>query len=147
MTRITRCFVILFIVLSPVACQSQSNIDMLVYGVHVITMDAAMTVIENGAVAIDDGVILAVGTAEDINADYTAAQTLAGDNRIVMPGLVNGHSHAAMTLLRGVADDLALMDWLNNYIFPAEVDFVDAEFVRIGTGRHVLLPGHDCRDR
>jgi 5-methylthioadenosine/S-adenosylhomocysteine deaminase len=133
MTRITRCFVILFIVLSPVACQSQSNIDMLVYGDHVITMDAAMTVIENGAVAIDDGVILAVGTAEDINADYTAAQTLAGDNRIVMPGLVNGHSHAAMTLLRGVADDLALMDWLNNYIFPAEVEFVDAEFVRIGT--------------
>jgi 5-methylthioadenosine/S-adenosylhomocysteine deaminase len=50
-----------------------------------------------------------------------------------MPGLVNGHSHAAMTLLRGVADDLALMDWLNNYIFPAEVQFVDAEFVRIGT--------------
>jgi 5-methylthioadenosine/S-adenosylhomocysteine deaminase len=50
-----------------------------------------------------------------------------------MPGLVNGHSHAAMTLLRGVADDLALMDWLQNYIFPAEVEFVDAEFVRIGT--------------
>jgi len=51
----------------------------------------------------------------------------------VMPGLVNGHSHAAMTLLRGVAEDLALMDWLNNYIFPAEVRFVDADFVRIGT--------------
>jgi 5-methylthioadenosine/S-adenosylhomocysteine deaminase len=50
-----------------------------------------------------------------------------------MPGLINGHSHAAMTLLRGVADDLALMDWLNNYIFPAEVEFVDADFVRIGT--------------
>jgi 5-methylthioadenosine/S-adenosylhomocysteine deaminase len=50
-----------------------------------------------------------------------------------MPGLVNGHTHAAMTILRGVADDLALMDWLNNYIFPAEVEFVDAEFVRIGT--------------
>ena len=50
-----------------------------------------------------------------------------------MPGLINGHSHAAMTLLRGVADDLALMDWLNNYIFPAEVQFVDADFVRIGT--------------
>jgi 5-methylthioadenosine/S-adenosylhomocysteine deaminase len=50
-----------------------------------------------------------------------------------MPGLVNGHSHAAMTLLRGVADDLDLMDWLQNYIFPAEVEFVDSEFVRIGT--------------
>jgi 5-methylthioadenosine/S-adenosylhomocysteine deaminase len=50
-----------------------------------------------------------------------------------MPGLVNGHQHAAMTLLRGIADDLALMDWLTNYIFPAEVEFVDPEFVRIGT--------------
>jgi len=58
---------------------------------------------------------------------------LEGTERIVMPGLINGHSHAAMTLLRGVADDLALMDWLENYIFPAEVAFVDAEFVRIGT--------------
>jgi 5-methylthioadenosine/S-adenosylhomocysteine deaminase len=50
-----------------------------------------------------------------------------------MPGLINGHSHAAMTLFRGVADDLALMDWLNNYIFPSEVQFVDSELVRIGT--------------
>jgi 5-methylthioadenosine/S-adenosylhomocysteine deaminase len=133
MTRITRCFVTLFAVISPVACQGQTSVDLIVHGEHVVTMDAAMTVIEGGAVAIDDGVIVAVGTAGEINADYTAAQTLAGDNRIVMPGLVNGHSHAAMSLLRGVADDLALMDWLNNYIFPAEVQFVDAEFVRIGT--------------
>ena len=66
-------------------------------------------------------------------AEYSATETLAGEHRVVMPGLVNGHSHAAMTLLRGVADDLALMDWLNNYIFPAEVQFVDADFVRIGT--------------
>jgi 5-methylthioadenosine/S-adenosylhomocysteine deaminase len=60
-------------------------------------------------------------------------ETLTGENRVVMPGLVNGHQHAAMTLLRGLADDLVLMDWLNNYIFPAEVEFVDPEFVRIGT--------------
>jgi 5-methylthioadenosine/S-adenosylhomocysteine deaminase len=60
-------------------------------------------------------------------------ETLDGENRIVMPGLINGHSHAAMTLFRGVADDLALMDWLNNYIFPSEVQFVDSELVRIGT--------------
>ena len=133
MTRITRCFITIFAATLPIACQSQDSIDLIVEGDHVVTMDAAMTVIENGAVAIDDGVILAVGPASEINAAYAAAQTLAGDNRIVMPGLVNGHSHAAMTLLRGVADDLALMDWLNNYIFPAEVQFVDAEFVRIGT--------------
>jgi 5-methylthioadenosine/S-adenosylhomocysteine deaminase len=133
MIRINRCFITFFAVLSPVACQAQTAVDLIVEGDHVVTMDATMTVIEKGAVAIDDGVIVAVGSADEINANYAAEQSLSGSNRIVMPGLVNGHSHAAMTLLRGVADDLALMDWLNNYIFPAEVEFVDAEFVRIGT--------------
>ncbi len=133
MTRITFCFITILMAMAPIACQSQDSIDLIVEGDHLVTMDEAMTVIANGAVAIDDGVILAVGPASEISASYSAAKVLAGDNRIVMPGLVNGHSHAAMTLLRGVADDLALMDWLNNYIFPAEVQFVDAEFVRIGT--------------
>ena len=85
------------------------------------------------ALAIKDGLIVALASAADVNARYIATEHLAGNNRIVMPGLINGHSHAAMTLLRGAADDLALMDWLNNYIFPAEVQFVDADFVRIGT--------------
>ena len=111
----------------------ESLIDLIVYGETLVTMDADMRIIENGAVAVDDGVILALGTAEEIDAAYRAESTLAGAGRIVMPGLVNGHSHAAMTLLRGVADDLALMDWLQNYIFPAEVAFVDPDFVRIGT--------------
>ena len=109
------------------------QIDLIVKGTHIVTMDAEGTVIEDGAVAIDEGVILAIGNAADIEASYSAVETLEGGNRVVMPGLVNGHSHAAMTLLRGVADDLALMDWLENYIFPAEVEFVDTEFVRIGT--------------
>jgi len=109
------------------------QIDLIIMGDYVVSMDASASVYENGAVAVDDGLILAVGPADEIVAEYSAAETLAGENRIVMPGLVNGHSHAAMTLLRGVADDLGLMDWLNNYIFPAEVQFVDSEFVRIGT--------------
>jgi len=112
---------------------SDDRIDLIIEGDHVVTMDAAATIIDNGAVAVDDGVILAIGLATDIHAEYVAVETLSGEDRIVMPGLVNGHGHAAMTLLRGVADDLALMDWLNNYIFPSEVEFVDAEFVRIGT--------------
>ena len=115
------------------AATDADTIDLIVRGDHIVSMDADGTIIENGAVAIDDGVILAIGPAAEIEAEFTAAETLAGENRIVMPGLVNGHSHAAMTLLRGVADDLALMDWLQNYIFPAEVEFVDPEFVRIGT--------------
>ncbi len=112
---------------------SANQIDLIVNGDYVVTMDDAATVHAGAAVAIDQGVIIAIGPAAEIAASYDAREVLDGQGRVVMPGLVNGHSHAAMTLLRGVADDLALMDWLNNYIFPAEVEFVDAEFVRIGT--------------
>ena len=84
-------------------------------------------------VAIDDGTIIAVGPAAEINAAYAAVENLEAANRVVMPGLVNGHSHAAMSLFRGIADDLALMDWLNDYMFPAEVEFADEDFVRLGT--------------
>lgn len=108
-------------------------IDLIIEGRYVVTMDADGTVINNGAIAVDDGVIIAIGAVSEIHGRYSAIETLSGGNRVVLPGLVNGHSHAAMTLLRGIADDLALMDWLTNYIFPAEVKFVDAEFVRIGT--------------
>lgn len=108
-------------------------VDLIVEGSYVVSMDEQGSVYEDAAVAIDEGLIIAVGPAAEINMAYPARQRLSGANRIVLPGLVNGHSHAAMTLLRGVADDLDLMTWLNNYIFPAEVEFVDAEFVRIGT--------------
>ena len=109
------------------------QIDLIMTGEAIVTMDPIGTIIQDGAVAIDDGVIIALGSREEITEQYSAIRTLGGEDRVVLPGLVNGHSHAAMTLLRGVADDLALMDWLNNYIFPAEVEFVDANFVRIGT--------------
>lgn len=115
------------------AVADSDAIELIIAGEYVVTMDTEGTVLRDGAVAIDEGLIIAIGSATEINARYTAKGYLPADDRVVMPGLINGHSHAAMTLLRGVADDLALMDWLNNYIFPAEVQFVDAEFVRIGT--------------
>ena len=118
---------------SPAVAEDEDAIDLIIAGDYVVTMDEAGTAVSDGAVAIDDGLIIAIGTAADINRRYSARGNLDGENRIVMPGLINGHSHAAMTLLRGVADDLDLMDWLQNYIFPAEVEFVDDEFVRIGT--------------
>lgn len=145
MTIIRYCFLNLFLLISLVACgpgepaadasisADGDHIDLIVRGDHIVSMDPAGTVIEDGAIAINEGLIIAIGSAADIEAEYSAVETLDGKNRVVMPGLVNGHSHAAMTLLRGVADDLALMDWLQNYIFPAEVEFVDPEFVRIGT--------------
>ncbi|MGB5624682.1 MAG: amidohydrolase family protein, partial [Woeseiaceae bacterium] len=143
MNRLSYCFCCIYIALALGACtasdapapdaKSDDQIDLVIRGDFVVSMDIDGTIYEDGAVAIDEGLILAIGPANEILAEYSAAQTLRGEDRIVMPGLVNGHSHAAMTLLRGVADDLALMDWLNNYIFPAEVEFVDPEFVRIGT--------------
>ncbi len=117
----------------PAADDGRTSVDLIVAGDQVVTMNDAGQIIDGGAVAVAQGIIVAVDTAANIDRDYVAAERLTGDKRVVMPGLVNGHSHAAMTLLRGVADDLALMDWLNNYIFPAEVQFVDPEFVRIGT--------------
>ena len=145
MITIRYCFISFFLCISLNACTpgeepgeaavavNDDRIDLIVKGDHIVSMDAAGTVVEDGAIAVDEGVILAIGKAADIEAEYSAINTLNGDNRVVMPGLVNAHTHAAMTLLRGVADDLALMEWLQNYIFPAEVEFVDAEFVRIGT--------------
>ena len=131
--RLTSAALAMTIAAGGTSASQEHSIDLIVYGDTVMAMDATMTQIDNGAVAVHDGVIVAVGAADAIDARYRAQQTLAGRNRVVMPGLVNGHTHAAMTLLRGMADDLALMDWLNNYVFPVEREFVDAEFVRIGT--------------
>ena len=109
------------------------GIDLIIDGRYVLTMDIENSIITDGSVAINEGAVIEVGSKESIHSKYKATETLDGSNHVVLPGLVNGHGHAAMTLLRGVADDLDLMDWLTNYIFPAEVEFVDTEFVRIGT--------------
>ena len=108
-------------------------IDLIVAGDHVVTMDGDRPVLKNGAVAVDDGFIVAIGPREEIARRYRARETLDGKDRVVLPGLINGHAHSAMTLMRGIADDRELMDWLRNYIFPTEVRFVDPDFVRIGT--------------
>ncbi|HJS59839.1 MAG TPA: amidohydrolase [Vicinamibacteria bacterium] len=99
----------------------------------VVSMDAERRVIANGAVAVDGGRILAVGRADEIRAAYAGRESLDAGGGIVLPGLINAHTHAAMVLFRGVADDLRLMDWLQRYIFPAEAKNVTAEFVKAGT--------------
>jgi 5-methylthioadenosine/S-adenosylhomocysteine deaminase len=95
-------------------------------------MDEAGTILLDGAVAVDDGVIVAVGPRAEIEAAWMADAVVDGTGRVLMPGLVNGHTHAAMVLFRGLADDLPLMTWLEQYIFPMEGRFVDADFVRTG---------------
>src|SRR6516225_10657387 len=100
---------------------------------YVITMDAQHRVIENGAVAIRGDRIVAVGTKADIDRRFQPKQRLDRPDAILAPGLINTHTHAAMSLFRGIADDLRLQDWLEKFIFPAEAKNVSAEFVRWGT--------------
>ncbi|MCC5637110.1 amidohydrolase [Nostoc sp. CHAB 5844] len=112
--------------------QRRQPVELIVGGDFVVTMNDAQPVIKNGAVAIKDGKIVAVDTQDKILASYRAAKRLPGEGMVLMPGLVNGHSHTAMVLFRGLADDLNLQDWLQNYIFPAEGRFVNENFVRVG---------------
>jgi len=104
----------------------------------VATASPAGGVIENGAVAIQGARILAVGPRAEIEARFTAPQHLDQPNAILAPGLINTHTHAAMSLFRGVANDRKLEDWLQKYIFPAEAKNVDREFVRWGTALALL---------
>jgi 5-methylthioadenosine/S-adenosylhomocysteine deaminase len=100
---------------------------------YVITSDAQHRVIENGAVAIRGERIVAVGTKAEIAAKFRAKQRLDRPDAILAPGLINTHTHAAMSLFRGIADDLRLQDWLEKFIFPAEAKNVSPDFVRWGT--------------
>ena len=112
---------------------AKEHVDLVVTNGTVVTMDAQRHVIENGAVAVRGDSIVAVGPSADIAAQYDAAKIVDARGALVMPGLINGHAHAAMSLFRGMADDLALDDWLKKYIFPAEARNVTEDFVVWGT--------------
>ena len=109
------------------------DVDIVISGGRILTMDDRTSKIEHGAVAIDGDSIVAIGEAEEIEAGYKGRTTLNANNHLVMPGLINCHTHAAMTCFRGIADDMELMDWLNNYIFPAEAENVDPELAYWGS--------------
>ncbi|MEQ1884368.1 MAG: amidohydrolase family protein [Bryobacteraceae bacterium] len=131
LNRISKLFV-----LSAIACSvafAQTRVDAIWSARYVVTMDAQRRVIENGAVAITGDHIVEVGPRADIDKKYRAAQRLDRPNAILAPGLINTHTHAAMSLFRGIADDMKLQDWLEKFIFPAEAKNVDREFVRWGT--------------
>ncbi|HWJ56153.1 MAG TPA: amidohydrolase family protein, partial [Vicinamibacterales bacterium] len=109
------------------------TVSLVVANGTVVTVDGSRRVIARGSVAVDGRDIVAVDTAEAIAAQYRGRDTIDAAGAVVMPGLINTHTHAPMVLFRGLADDLALMDWLQKYIFPAEAKTVSPEFVRVGT--------------
>ena len=100
---------------------------------YVLTMAPQRRVIENGAVAVRGDRIVAVGSKAEIDKRFQPKQRLDRPDALLAPGLINTHTHAAMSLLRGIADDLRLQDWLEKYIFPAEAKNVSPDFVRWGT--------------
>lgn len=109
-----------------------SRAELLLTGRYLLTMDAEQAIIEEGGVAIGGETILAVGKAADLLSRYPQAEVVAEPHGLIMPGLVNVHTHAAMSLFRGLADDLPLMQWLQEYIFPVEATLT-GELVYQGT--------------
>lgn len=107
--------------------------DMLLIGGTVITMNDAYDVIQDGAIAIHDTKIVAVGKRADVEGQYQATEVIDCQGQYILPGLINAHTHVPMTLLRGLADDLRLDVWLMGYIMPVEREFVSPEFCRLGT--------------
>lgn len=108
-------------------------IDTLLHNAIVLTMDVEMKIYEPGAVGITNDKIVAVGLEEDLLQNFQARESIDCQGKVLMPGLVNAHTHVPMTLLRGLEDDSRLDVWLLGYMMPVEREFVSPEFVRLGT--------------
>ncbi len=122
---------------SNVAAQNRrpraQQVDLLVLGGKIVTMDGSRRVIDEGGIAVTGGRIMAIGSRAEIEKAYTSRQRVNAAGKLIVPGLINGHTHIPMVLFRGLADDLDLQDWLTKYIFPAEAKNVSEDFVRAGT--------------
>jgi len=115
------------------AAQTRRSVSLVVTGGTVVTENATHAILSPGAVAIDGVDIIEVGSPAAIASKYQAAETIDARDQVVLPGLINTHTHAPMVMYRGLADDLALRQWLEQYIFPAEAKTVSPELVRVGT--------------
>src|SRR5262245_42096476 len=113
--------------------QSMQKVDTLFINAFILTMDDKLSQYFPGAVAVKGDSILAVGYEDEIKKEYSAQETVDCNGKILMPGLINAHTHVPMTLLRGLADDLRLDVWLMGYVMPVEREFVSPEFVHLGT--------------
>ena len=109
------------------------TVDILLTNAHVLTMDEELRQFMPGAVAVSGDSISAVGPETEILQQYRGRETIDCGGKVLMPGLVNAHTHVPMSLLRGLADDLRLDVWLMGYMMPVEREYVSPEFVRLGT--------------
>ncbi len=109
------------------------NIEQIIFPKWTIPINAANSIHEDYGIAIDAGRIVSVASKSELKARYLSDNVVELNEHAVIPGLVNAHTHAPMTLFRGLADDLPMQVWLNEHIWPAEAKWVDREFVRAGT--------------
>jgi 5-methylthioadenosine/S-adenosylhomocysteine deaminase len=109
------------------------EVDLIISGEKALLLDSKNTCLDRAAIVINAGNIIAVDHTEQIAKQYRAKKTITAQDSLIMPGFINCHTHAAMTCFRGIADDLELMDWLNNYIFPAEAKNVNKELAYWGS--------------
>lgn len=109
------------------------DIDTIIQGKWIIPIEPADIILTDYAIAIDQGVILAVKPKEDLLKEYRAKDVIVKSNHVLLPGLINSHTHAAMSLLRGIADDLKLIEWLMKHVWPAESLWLSSEFVSVGS--------------
>ncbi len=110
-----------------------TEVDKILTNAIIVTMDDEYRIIHSGALAVRDDTIVAVGPEGDVLGSYSAPEVIDCDGRTMIPGLINAHTHAAMTLLRGLEDDRRLDVWLLAYIMPVEREFVNPAFCRLGT--------------
>ena len=119
------------------ATAASAGFDLVVTNATIVTMDPARHVIEDGVIGVNGDSISFVGPAPDFYArngkGLAARQTINAKGKLIMPGLINAHTHIPMVLMRGLVDDVSLDDWLRKYIFPAEAKNVNEEFVRWGS--------------
>lgn len=106
------------------------EVDLIIKGRYLLTMNNNLEVVEEGAVVVKDGKILAIGKSTAIVQEFVAKEMIDAGNNIVMPGMINLHTHVAMSYFRGLADDLKLDEWLTKYIWPAEAKNVNQKFVK-----------------
>ena len=121
-----------------------TTFDLVIQNGTLLTMDPENRVIENGILCVSGDTISYVG--DQIPENHEASKTLDARGGLILPGLINGHTHAAMSLFKGLADDLPLMEWLNHYIFPVEKN-MDADFIHTGTQlacAEMILSGTTC---
>src|ERR1051326_9133970 len=125
--------VLIMTTLSTVTAQTRRQpADLLVTGGTIVTMDQTRRIIDDGAISVVKGRIVAIGPRAEVESRYTSRQRINAGGKVITPGLINGHTHVPMVLFRGLADDIDLQEWLTKYIFPAEAKNVTEDLFRVG---------------